>query len=41
VARTEQKRNEQRLWKGDPLENVYLHELQVDGEIIVKEFIRV
>ena len=31
VARTEQRRNEQRVWMGDPLENVYLEELQVQG----------
>jgi hypothetical protein len=41
VARTEQKRNVQRVWIGDPLENVYLEELLVDGEIILKKVIRV
>jgi len=41
VARTEKKRNAQRVWMGDPLENIYLKELQVDGKIILKEIIRV
>jgi hypothetical protein len=41
VARTEQTRNAQRVWMGNPLENIYLEELQVDGEIILKQIIRV
>ena len=41
VARTEQTRNTRRVWMGNPFENIYLEELQVDGEIIIKEFIRV
>ena len=41
VARTEQTRNAQRVWMGDPLEKVYLEELHVDEEIILKEVISV
>jgi hypothetical protein len=36
-ARTEHTRNAQRVWMGDPLENDYLEELQVDGEKILKQ----
>jgi hypothetical protein len=40
VTRTENTRNAQRISMGELLDNVYLEERQIDGEIILKEFIR-